>query len=474
MKIRPGKILKSLYHMSSAFVADFISNDMMHLRDLLELPHHSTGLCRALLIEALAKRGITCSCLMELIRGQEIKKLSLKDGRLLDNETHFVSIVELAGSGLLEIDVRNLTVFQSFATLFSNTPLQSPSKTHYFDSLIRFDARDCLSITDDDIQTLVSILPNLHIFLLAGCLSLTDIAIHFITSSKFMQTSLLEFDISRLELSMEALTSLDALSNIEVLSMAQVVTEASCCSVSPAHRLKGLDMSRSSILTSDHIQEVLSIQMKSLRYLNLAETVVSGSSLLIAFHAAIIACQSLAREAGVVGGTVASACESGDNHSLALDTLDLSWCEQASGEALASLFSYTPHLSRLYLRSSLANSSTVVSLSSACTCLTELNLSRCEEVDDVAAHALAAMSNPQLRWLDISWSLITDDGVSSVLRAHKYIQVIANHSSYPKVHAASISDHIHIFAQVAPAVLMSFLAPIACRFSVCRAARALP
>ena len=99
-----------------------------------------------------------------------------------------------------------------------------------------------------------------------------------------------------------------------------------------------------------------------------------------------------------------------DRRNLALEYVDLSWCENLSADVIGQFITLCPQIKSLILQTTKANSDSIYLLSSIqCSRLMELNLSRC---CDIANEVLIWLSRSckELESLDISWSLVEDEG----------------------------------------------------------------
>jgi F-box/leucine-rich repeat protein 2/20 len=109
-------------------------------------------------------------------------------------------------------------------------------------------------------------------------------------------------------------------------------------------------------------------------------------------------------------------------------SLDLSWCENLESEAIGKALRRMPSLRRALLRATKADSDTVSIIAKYCPYLVELNLARCDAIDDNALTALARAAEERsesfLRSLDLSWSLVSDTGLIPLLTISRHMEAL--------------------------------------------------
>lgn len=114
-------------------------------------------------------------------------------------------------------------------------------------------------------------------------------------------------------------------------------------------------------------------------------------------------------------------------HALSLRVVDLEWCGELSANSIEMLLTRNEPevLQQLSLRAvSCVESSLLMRVMPFCRSLVKLNLARCDDVDDRGAEAIAA-SCQRLRFLDISWSSVTDAGLLCCLRSCSVLEVLS-------------------------------------------------
>lgn len=108
---------------------------------------------------------------------------------------------------------------------------------------------------------------------------------------------------------------------------------------------------------------------------------------------------------------------------LSLVLLDLSWTENITASALTEGVKLCPALHTLLLRSTRADNSTVIAAAENCPYLTELNVSRCDGINDVSLNELMSLNN--LQSLDLSWASIQNASTIFFLRTCTTLRVLS-------------------------------------------------
>lgn len=259
------------------------------------------------------------------------------------------------------------------------------------------------SLSDSDVSQFPRMFPNITDLNISHNPQLTDSSVLSIALSPNYKISLTSLDISCVPLS--SVDSIDSLSNLHTLRSIRMAycldksTDWASCSFCtwPESQLIVLNCSGFVNSMAVLVQSTIVQQMSSLRELRISE-----SNVINVFIGSL----------DIVSHTV-----------LPLKLLDIGWCEDVDTSALGLLFPLTPALEVAVLRGTDCNAQTIFSIALNCRRLQELHIARCHEIDDTAIVQVARCCH-HIRFLDISWSLVTDGAVSDVIRYCEKLEIL--------------------------------------------------
>lgn len=329
----------------------------------------------------------------------------------------------------------------SLAYLLPTIPGNS-SLTFHVDGIVSLTMSGSNFLTDELLLEFSHRLKSVRELDVSSCAQLSSEAVSIITSCAYWTAGLKKLNLSYLNLGDSGcLYKLQALTEIKCIALSRIRSYEPFYFQYPAGQLRELDLSGLTHMSDDNIRLTLEGQLESIRELHINESAISSASLFRVMGEDPSQCEDTeasepdmphsSRKADTLrtssprGPTM---CMMDRCHAYPMVSLDLSWCENLESEAIGKALRRMPSLRRALLRATKADSDTVSIIAKYCPYLVELNLARCDAIDDNALTALARAAEERsesfLRSLDLSWSLVSDTGLIPLLTISRHMEAL--------------------------------------------------
>ena len=387
-----------------------LQNDDESLTDTLQsiLYFRLPGDVRERIILLLARKKRLTKDLFDMLSGLDVQRLSFNGADLSScADQNLLEDVWEISAGIESFDFSGCEISTSVFRMLITANIQSPPTVK---RVLHLNFSDCDMLTDYLISVMSNCFSNLITLQISNCPLLTAETLSHITNAVFVH-SLTSLDVSYNAASPSALSGLSSLCALRSLHIAFMkdTGNAQVC-LEDAMQLEQLDLSALHELEDESIEYLLIGRSDSLTS---AEHIARGWEGEEGKLPLVQRLHDLRLTESYVSSDSFQRIFSRRMHvqDMSLVTLDLSWCENITASALTAAVTMCPLLQTLLLRSTKADNTTVTAASENCPHLMELNVSRCDGINDVSLTGLTALTN--LQSLDLSWASIQN--LSTVL-----------------------------------------------------------
>jgi hypothetical protein len=383
---------------------------------------------RERVILVLAKKKKLTKPLFDMLARNDISRINFSGTDLTCAPDDLLEDIWDISPNIEAFDFSGTEISASVFRMLVTANIHNPSSVKH---VLHLNFSNSEGLTDYIADAICTSFSNLKTLNLSNCPLLTADTVSSVADAVFA-TSLQDLDMSYNTASPTSLQKLEALTNLHSLSLCFMkdtenahislvhMSSLTCLNLSALHELEDtsiecmllppkthlppLPPSINPPQSSEHSQDDQISPIHRLKELRLTESYLSSESFSRIFskHSH----QPLQSSA-----------------SLALNLLDLSWTENITADALTEGVKLCTALRTLLLRSTQADNSTVVAAAENCPYLTELNVSRCNGINDVSLNELTSLHN--LQSLDLSWASIQNESTVTFLQSCSTLRVLS-------------------------------------------------
>eukprot|EP00602_Paraphysomonas_sp_CaronLab_P005257 CAMPEP_0185038186 /NCGR_PEP_ID=MMETSP1103-20130426/33522_1 /TAXON_ID=36769 /ORGANISM="Paraphysomonas bandaiensis, Strain Caron Lab Isolate" /LENGTH=481 /DNA_ID=CAMNT_0027576501 /DNA_START=21 /DNA_END=1466 /DNA_ORIENTATION=- len=347
----------------------------------------------------LARRGIISKSHVDLLAAH-LFHIDLRNTDLSNATNDLFDDIWSLGRAIESIDLSGADISACIFRMFFKAHVCRPSS---LDRVIRLCFSNSDGLTDYVVSIISESFPCLTTLELSNCKLLTPVSLCAIASASYKE-SLTRLDVSHNEASATSLLQLSSLPVLQWLNLSFLCGVHEFSLPLQSRNLKSLDLSALHGLDDQAIEDMLlgTHILTFLTELRLTESSVSSACFRNIFS---------------------SSCSEDGGGRLPLELLDISWCENIEATDISKVVRLCPLLRSLLLRSSRADADTVLTVAASCPSLTELQVSRCDDISDICLQELCTLKG--LQSLDVSWASIQNQSTVSFLWSCQTLRVLS-------------------------------------------------